>query len=198
MDATPNSRAIRLKKEARGLFWPWCAVMIAGALPVLLPHSSTAVKLNVLGFFFGIPLLATLSLGNEFYHHTFSLWLSQPASRMQLWGEKMSVMCAAVLSAGVVTMAGMFFFALPEMNLTYNKAAAVAYVLVTIASATYWTLAARSTAGGFILIGCIFWMFYLFLGEVESLPPRDGVFYTHLRLSQPRSPFSRSPSVFPP
>jgi hypothetical protein len=175
---TRNPRAIRLKKEARSLFWPWCAVLVAGVLPALFPHSPSAAKLAVLGFFFGTPLLATLSLGNEFYHRTFSLWLSQPADRLQLWGEKMSVMCAAVLSAGVVTMAGMFFFALPEMNLTYNKAAAVAYVLVTIASATYWTLAARSTAGGFILIGCIFWMFYLFLGEIQNLPQRDGVFYT--------------------
>lgn len=178
MDATKNARAIRLKKEARALFWPWCANMIAGALPILLPHSSTAAKLNVLGFFFGIPLLATLSLGKEFYHRTFSLWLSQPVSRMQLWGEKMSVMCAAILSAGVVTMVGMFLFALPEMNLTYNKAAAVAYILITVASATYWTLAARSTVGGFILIACIFWMFYLFVGEMENLPGRDGVFYT--------------------
>jgi hypothetical protein len=175
---TRSARAIRLKKEARALFWPWCAIMIAGALPVLLPHSSTAAKLNVLGFFFGIPLLATLSLGNEFYHRTFSLWLSQPASRSQLWGEKMSVMCAAVLSAGVATMIGMFFYALPQMNLTYNKAAAIAYVLVTMASATYWTLAARSTVGGFVLIGCIFWMFYLFVGEMENLPQRDGVFYS--------------------
>ena len=178
MDAAKNPRAIRLKKEARALFWPWCAIMIAGVLPALFPHSPSAAKVAVLGFFFGIPLLATLSLGNEFYHRTFSLWLSQPAGRMQLWGEKMSVMWAAVLSAGAVTMAGMFFFALPEMNLTYNKAAAIAYVLVTIASATYWTLAARSTAGGFILIGCIFWMFYMFLGEVQNLPQRDGVFYT--------------------
>ena len=175
---TPNPRAIRLKKEARALFWPWCAVMIAGVLPVLFPHSRSAADVGVLGFFFGVPLLATLSLGNEFYHRTFPLWLSQPVGRLQLWSEKMSVMCAAVLSAGAVTMAGMFFFALPEMNLTYNKAAAVAYVLVTVASATYWTLAARSTAGGFILIGCIFWMFYMFLGEIQNLPQRDGVFYT--------------------
>jgi hypothetical protein len=173
-----NARTVRIRKEARALFWPWCAVVIAGALPVLLPHSSAAANLTVLGFFFGIPLLATLSLGNEFYHRTFSVWLSQPASRMQLWGEKMSVMCAAVLSAGIVTLIGMFFFALPEMNLTYNKAAAVAYVLVTMASATYWTLAARSTVGGFILIGCIFWIFYLFIGEIGSLTQRDGVFYT--------------------
>jgi ABC-type transport system involved in multi-copper enzyme maturation permease subunit len=176
--ATRNARAIRLKKEARALFWPWCAIMIAGALPVLLPHSSTAAKLNVLGFFFGIPVLATLSLGNEFYHRTFSLWLTQPVSRMQLWAEKMLVMCTAVLSAGVVTLIGMFFFALPQMNLTYNQVAAIAYVIVAMASATYWTLTARSTVGGFILIGCIFWMFYLFVGEMEKLPRRDGVFYT--------------------
>jgi len=174
---TRNPQAIRLKKEARALFWPWCGTMIAGVLVVFFPHSRSAADLAVLGFFFGIPLLATLSLGNEFYHRTFSLWLSQPAGRMRLWGEKMSVMCAAVLSAGAVTMAGMFFFALPEMNLTYNKAAAVAYILVTMASATYWTLAARSTAGGFILIGCIFWIFYIFLGEIQNLPQRDGLFY---------------------
>jgi hypothetical protein len=132
--------------------------------------------MDVLGFFFGLPLLATLSLGNEFYHRTFSLWLTQPAGRMQLWGEKMGVMCAAVLSAGLATGIGMFFFALPEMNLTYNNAAAVAYVLITMASATYWTLAARSTVGGFALIGCIFWLFYLFVGEIESMPRLGGRF----------------------
>ena len=173
-----NARTVRIKKEVRALFWPWCAVMIAGGLPMLFPHSSAAAKLNVLSFFFGLPLLATLSLGNEFYHRTFSLWLTQPASRMQLWSEKMSAMFAAVLSAGLATGIGMFFFALPEMNLTYNKVAAVAYVIVTMASATYWTLAARSTVGGFVLIGCIFWLFYLFVGEIENLQKRDGVFYT--------------------
>src|SRR5215472_12436418 len=170
MNASTKARFVRIKKEARALFWPWCVVMVAGALPLLFPHSSSAAKIDVLGFFFGLPLLATLSLGNEFYHGTFSLWLTQPASRTQLWGEKMSVMCAAVLSAGLTTGIGMFFFALPEMNLTYNKAAAVAYVLITMASATYWTLAARSTVGGFALIGCIFWLFYLFVGEIEGMP----------------------------
>jgi hypothetical protein len=88
----------------------------------------------------------------------------------------MTVMFAAVLSAGLVTGIGMFFFALPEMNLTYNKVAAVAYVVITMASATYWTLAARSTVGGFILIGCISWLFYLFVGEIESVPRPGEVF----------------------
>jgi hypothetical protein len=61
-----NGRTVRIKKEARALIWPWCAVMIAGALPIFFPHSSPAAKLNFLSFFFGIPVLATLSFGNEF------------------------------------------------------------------------------------------------------------------------------------
>lgn len=169
MNASMNPRIVRIKKEARALFWPWCAVMVAGTLPVFFPHSPSAAKIDVLGFFFGLPLLATLSLGNEFYHRTFSLWLTQPASRMQLLGDKMGVMCAAVLSAGLATSIGMFFFALPEMNLTYNKAAAVAFVLITMASATYWTLASRSTVGGLVLIGGIFLGFYLFAGEIKGM-----------------------------
>jgi hypothetical protein len=166
--AKMRSRIVRIKKEARSLFWPWCAVMIAGALPIFFPHSSPAAKLNFLSFFFGIPLLATLSLGNEFYYRTFSLWLTQPVSRMQLWADKMLVNCAAALSAGAVSGIGMFFFALPKMNLTYNKAAAVAYVIITMASATFWTLAARSAIGGFLIIGFIWWAIYMFIGNIET------------------------------
>ena len=158
-----EARIVRIKKETRPLFWPWCAVTFMGALPFLLPHSSTAAKMNLLSFFFGLPLLATLSLGNEFYHRTFSLWLSQPVSRIQLWYEKTGVMSAAVLSAGLVSGFAMFLFALPNEELTYNRTAAVAYVLITVASATFWTLAARSTLGGFVLIGCIWWMVYRFV-----------------------------------
>ena len=163
-----NSRSTRIKKEVRALFWPWCAAVIAGALPVFFPHSSPAAKLNFLSFFFGIPLLATLSLGNEFYYRTFSLWLTQPVSRMLLWAEKMLVMCAAVLSAGAVSIFAMFFFALPKMNLTYNKGAAVAYVIVTMASATIWTLAARSAVGGLLIIGFIWGVIYMFIGNIET------------------------------
>ena len=40
-----NASTVRLKKEARALFWPWCAVTVAGALPVILLNSYTK-KLN--------------------------------------------------------------------------------------------------------------------------------------------------------
>ncbi|HXY23549.1 MAG TPA: hypothetical protein VEI73_02805 [Candidatus Acidoferrum sp.] len=168
MNEARNARIVRIKKEARALFWPWCAAMIGGALPIFFPHSSYAAKLNFLSFFFGVPVLATLSLGNEFYHRTFSLWLTQPVSRMQLWADKMIVMCAAVLSAATVSGIGMFFFALPKMKLTYNAAAAVAYVIITLASATFWTLAARSAVGGLLIIGFVWWAIYMFIGNIET------------------------------
>ena len=60
-----SPRTVRIKKEARALFWPWCAVVLAGALPVILLNSYTK-KMNLVSFFFGVPLLAALSLGNEF------------------------------------------------------------------------------------------------------------------------------------
>lgn len=162
------NRIVRIKKEARALFWPWCAVMLAGALPFFFPHSSAAAKFNLLSFFFGLPILATLSLGNEFYHHTFSLWLSQPVNRVQLWSEKMGVMTAAVLCAGVVSGFAMFLFALPRVELAYSKAVALAYVLITIASAPFWTLTARSAVGAFVLIGCIWGLIYMFIRKVGT------------------------------
>ena len=161
-----NARWIRIKKEARVLFWPWCATVIAGALPFVLRYPS-AQDLNVLSFFLGIPLLATLSLGMEFQHRTLSLWLTQPATRTQLWGEKMSVMCAAVVSAAWVAGTGMFLFVFPELGLIY-KVAAAAYVLITIASAIFWTLAVRSTIGGFVVMSCILWVFYLFVALTHA------------------------------
>jgi len=92
-----SARMVRIKKEMRALFGPWCAVVIAGALPVIMPHSYTAVgvmpaglaeSLSFLSFFFGVPLLATLSLGDEFRYGTLSLWLAQPSSRLQLLGRE--------------------------------------------------------------------------------------------------------------
>jgi hypothetical protein len=163
-----NARMVRLKKEARALFWPWSAVVIVGASPLVVPHAY-AEPLSFLSFFFGIPLLATLSLGNELYHRTFSLWLTQPVSRMQLWGEKMTVMLAAVLSAGLVSGVVMFTVTWPPMRLTY-KVAAVVYVLVSAVSGTFFTLATRSTLGCLLLISFMLSVGSLFSGGIEDSP----------------------------
>ena len=179
MNERKSARGVRLKKEVRAMFWPWCAVVIAGALPVLLPHSLAKTEpwstINVLSFFFGLPLLATLPLGNEFRDRTLSLWLTQPSSRRQLWIEKTSVMFVALLSAGLVSGIGLFFVLLPQLNITFKMLAA-AYVIITAALATFWTLTARSTIGGFVLIIGILYLFYLFIGHVIDPPYRGQAF----------------------
>jgi hypothetical protein len=166
-----NPRFIRIKKEVRALFWPWCAVVIAGASPVVLPHDY-AEPMSFLSFFLGVPLLATLAIGNEFHHRTLSLWLTQPFSRLQLWREKMIVMCSAALSAALISGVVMLSVTWPHMRATY-KLATVVYVLVTVASATLWTLATRSSLGALALFSGLLFLGSLFSGGISE-PPRPG------------------------
>ena len=165
-----NPRMIRMRKEARALFWPWCAVVVAGAAPLIVAHSYSE-PLSFVSFFLGVPLLATLALGNEFHHRTISLWLTQPLSRTQLWREKVVVMAPAVLSAGVVSGVVMFSVTWPHMRVTY-KIAAAAYVIATMASAPLWTLTTKSTLGGLALLSGILFFGSLFSGGVD--PGRRG------------------------
>ena len=155
-----SSKTTRILKEARSLFWPWCVVTIAGVLSLVEQSHSTLIGGGLLsvvynlediwvpGFILGIPLLAALSFGNEFQHRTLSLMLSQPVGRMEIWGEKMSVMIAAVLSAALVfCLTGRAALQRdPELWVI-----AGAWIIATVASSTFWTLLARSTMGGIAL-----------------------------------------------
>jgi ABC-type transport system involved in multi-copper enzyme maturation permease subunit len=162
-----NSTTTRLLKEARVLFWPWCVVTIGGALPLIqrsdsdlsvrgFPHLLTRIVahplmregIGPLCVFLGLPLLATLSLGGEFRYGTLSLLLSQPASRMRIWAEKMSVAAVAVLSAALIQA-----YAWRDAFPWDPPAATLAVVSLTalVGSAVYWTLVARSTMGGLAL-----------------------------------------------
>ena len=155
-----SAKGMRILKEARPLFWPWCAVAAAGALS-LFPQLHSIYWIGPAGsflgipvlatvaFFLGIPLLATLSFGNEFQHQTISMLLSQPAGRMEIWGEKLSVTAVSVLAAVLVFSVTLGMTPLrPEPQLL---ALGGAWVLATIASAPFWTLVARSTLGGVAL-----------------------------------------------
>jgi len=154
-------KTIRIFKEARSLFWPWLAVMTAAALPLLERSwsvGSGAAPLwgihqviepaSFLGFFIGLPLLATLSLGNEFQCRTIPLLLSQPVGRTEIWSEKIIVALAAVLSAASL-------FCITGWNVLQQDPAigfiSAALMIPMVASATFWTLLARSTLGGLAL-----------------------------------------------
>ena len=144
-----SPRSTRVMKEARELFRPWCGVVVLCALPLFhvgQTLSETSVALCALG----IPMLATLSLGYEFQHRTLSLLLAQPVGRLVIWGEKMSVVIVAVLSAALVLCTGWrsAFQQDPKLWLV-----AGIYLIATVPSATFWTLFARSTIGGFLLNG---------------------------------------------
>jgi hypothetical protein len=142
-----NSRNTRIIKEARGLFWPWCVVMVAAALPALFRNQ------HFLTFFAGIPLLASLSMGNEFRHGTLSLLLSQPVDRMKIWREKLTVTIIATLSVTLV-FALVFRFgseSFASRHPWFGIVTAGQWFIVAVGSATFWTLFSRSTLGGFVL-----------------------------------------------
>ena len=144
-----SPRSSRVMKEARELFRPWCGVVTLCALPLFhvgRTLSQTSIALCALG----IPMLATLSLGYEFHQRTLSLLLSQPISRLKIWAEKMSVAIVAVLLVALV-----FCYGWRSAFQQDSKLWVVAgvYLLATVPSATFWTLFARSTIGGFLLNG---------------------------------------------
>ena len=145
-----NALTTRILKEVRPLLWPWCAGALPGAL--LLVYRLDRTQLIWLIGLLVVPLLATLPLGNEFQHRTLSLLLSQPIGRMKIWCEKLSVTVVAVVSAVLV-----FSLALRATSFRPDGkdwAFAGAWILASVASATFWTLIARSTVGGFVYHGC--------------------------------------------
>jgi len=167
--------AHRMYKEARPLFWPWCAVVLAAATPLVL-RISPALAISSVGFLLGIPLLATLSFGIEFEHRTLPLLLSQPAGRMKIWGEKLGVTLVADLSAALI-------FSLAQWPASsradlHGAAFVAAWIVATTASATFWTLIARSMIGGIVLnlavalfISAVPALIYLFFGKGDFPAP---------------------------
>ena len=143
-----SMNAQRMYKEARPLFWPWCAVVVAGALPLLHPPSPL-YEIGRLGFLLGIPLFAALPFGNEFQNRTFSLLLSQPISRMEIWREKLSITAIVVFTAALVFLSFWRASGVHGGRGFLGYAAGAAIVLV--ASAPFWTLFTRSTVGGLFL-----------------------------------------------
>src|SRR5258708_16404653 len=141
-----SARTRRLRKEVRALFLPWCGVVILCALPLF--HISQSLSETSVAFcYIGIPVLATLSLGYEFQHRTLSLLLTQPVSRMKIWGEKMSVTIVAVVSATLIFCYGWRSALQQDPKLW---ALAGVYLLATVPSATFLPLLAGSTVGGFL------------------------------------------------
>jgi hypothetical protein len=158
-----NAKTTRIFKEARPLFWPWCAVLCAGALTLLHPPYPLG-EVSHLVFVLGILLLATLPFGNEFQNRTFSLLLSQPISRMQIWREKLSITAIAVFTAALV------FFSSLRASGVHTGRGVLGYVaaaaIVFVASAPFWTLFTRSIVGGAVLNFGVYTFIFVLGGQV--------------------------------
>ena len=137
-----SSELTRIVKEARALFWAWCAVTLAGLL-TWLPRELRYVTGfdSSMGFWIGVPLLATLAFGNEFQYGTLPLLLSQPVERMKLWNAKLIVMTTAVIATALV-----YSPARRDVSVL-----AAVWMITAVCSSTFWTLVARSTVGGLVL-----------------------------------------------
>ncbi|HZR19576.1 MAG TPA: hypothetical protein VFE51_19985 [Verrucomicrobiae bacterium] len=158
----------QVAKELRPLFWPWLGTVLAGGLLVLRPAIGESVGLEGLlmgvvlyGFFGGLALLAAVSFGEEFQERTLSLLLSQPVSRQQLWNKKMALLSGAVLAAlaveamliGVLSRSSVAGPVLDSLGQTFDKEElllAGVFIVATVCTAGFWTLASGSIIGGLV------------------------------------------------
>lgn len=148
----------RTMKEVHALFVPWCAVMFLCTVPLLWdPVNPGGIQtiLQTLGACIGIPLLASLSFGEEFDNQTLALLLSQPIDRMKIWQEKWRVTSVAVLLAVIPLYIN---FRISDRGSVQPRdfdwtllTLALVWIVVTTCSATFWTLVSRSTLGGLCL-----------------------------------------------
>src|SRR5262249_26755023 len=161
-----SALAIQLPKEARQRLWPWLAVTVGGlvSLAYMSRHSSTWNPIDnllpfifPLGSFLVLPLLASLPLGSEFQHGTFTTLLAQPIEQRELWLQKWIVTLAAILPPAVLYLMGCHL--LWEFGREFWMAAG--WIAAATAGAMAWTLIARSTLGGLALSSGSFWIFFV-------------------------------------
>jgi hypothetical protein len=150
---TRTSWEIRLFKEVRGLWWPWCIAALA-SLAAMVTEGDLAEAVRVFFLCGSVALFAVLSFGAEFQERTWPLLLSQPLKRSTLWREKFLVVGAGgalvlVLNPGTwVWLHWLTSFADHE----YLLLGLFLFAIVT--SSGFWTAVTRSMAAG-ILCGSL-------------------------------------------
>src|SRR5207244_12935241 len=89
----------------------------------------------------------------------------QPAGRLQIWPEKITVLLAAVVSTSLVYFLGWRSVLEQDIEWWFTV---LGFLLATFGSGLFWTLVARSTLGGLILNMAVQGLI-LFLGIPISL-----------------------------
>jgi hypothetical protein len=139
----------RILKEARTLFWPWCVLMSFGVFRIWNPLALDLRfgEVSFVAFYLGFPFLIALSFGDEFQNRTFSMLLTEPVSRLQIWRDKMSVLLVAVVSTSLVY----YVSWRTSLEEGYTWFIPVAFLIASLGCGVFWTLVTRSTIGGVFL-----------------------------------------------
>lgn len=178
-------RSIRplVMKELRNVLPLWLSIIVAALIPQIRFHPYRLREfLSVATLYAGTSLLATLPVGYEFQSGTFPFLLAQPIDRRRLWAMKMVVIALSVVPVGFIYLWGSRTALRPETIL------AIVWLFMTVCSAPYWALVARSIIGGFvlnamqgalILIGVVI---TASLSRVESPFHVGGLFPIYLRM----------------
>jgi len=151
---------VRLEKEVRPLMGVWAALILIGFVLIAIPKGVLGFSWDALllgrlaGFWIGLPLVATLSMGHEFHYGTAPLLLAQPMDRRQIWREKwiaLLPMVAFVAFLYLLTGRGLGF-PVDAYHLD-GKAGVlgVVWLIIATASAPFWTLVGRSVLNGLVL-----------------------------------------------
>jgi hypothetical protein len=135
----------RLTKEYRALRLPWL-VGLAASLAMLHHRTQDYAIVAWVGC---VALLAAMSIGNEFQQHTFSLLLSQPRARRDLWREKLLILAALAGTAGLMLFVS-WGIAGSEHSDAHDMVMTGIFCLAVVCSAPLWTLVARSIIGGMV------------------------------------------------
>jgi hypothetical protein len=156
-----NIATVRLGKEMRALIGTWSLLAAIGLIAFAHPFRhdfgfswDLLLLARLAGFWVGLPLLATLSIGHEFQNRTAPLLLAQPVLRSQIWQEKWIVLLPGTAIAVLLYLSTSVGLSLPVDAFRLNAPArvlALVWVIVALCTAPFWTLVGRSTLNGLVL-----------------------------------------------
>ncbi len=182
----------RVAKEFRALRLPWAAGMVAAIAATVAGRATGdpgALNYCLMVSAGCVVVLAAMSIGAEFRHRTFSLLLSQPCPRREIWRDKLRVVGAlagtvflAELVCGVAGSWTMVFVSDPRgtglLGMNLEVLSVPFLLLAMVCSAPFWTLAARSIIGGAVFsltgamaVGLLSWWVLGLVFPVDLMAP---------------------------
>jgi len=170
----------RLAKELRPLLLPAGVAAAAAIAPLGLAKCGASTVHEVWAFFVGLlffvflgsaAIIGAVPFGGEFQHRTLYLVLSQPLTRRRLWTEKVLALVIMLIALHLVQLGAntLLGWSMLRWQITPREEVLVAmFLIVTLCSAGFWTLIARSTIGGVAFTICGQFLVALVLGWIWS------------------------------